>query len=261
MPSRPTSAPLQSQRELGEALCELKQHQYPHVLNPPGCKKRASVALIIRVRPTFPDRASFEADQCGREAGTDLSRLEAFFSQGWVQRGDPEVLFIKRAARQGDRWTSHIAFPGGRRDPEDEDDAATSVRETQEEIGLDLGSDYCLQVGNLSERIVTAWLGKTPYRRRKLRQLDSTVLTSESPGEGAVQLSGPGEIDDTTFTTPRPQRQGGVQDSALLEALGGYYPRAKVAVFFTLALRLGTAGLLATWAIHQLRNRSSARYR
>lgn len=80
-----------------------------------------------------------------------------------MQRGDPEVLFIKRTARKGDRWTSHIAFPGGGRDPEDKDDLAASIRETREEIGMDLEANQCLNVGNLSERVVTTWLGKTPY--------------------------------------------------------------------------------------------------
>ncbi|KAL8683954.1 MAG: hypothetical protein Q9186_000165 [Xanthomendoza sp. 1 TL-2023] len=119
--------------------------------------------LIIRVRPTFPDRASFDNSKCGPRIGSEQARLDAFFSQDWVQRGDPEVLFIKRAARKGDRWNGHIAFPGGGRDLADEDDIATSVRETREEIGMDLGAEHCLQVGNLSERIVTTWLGKTPY--------------------------------------------------------------------------------------------------
>lgn len=166
MQSRQTSISSDPQStQLKQTLCELNRHRYPYVPNPPGCKKRASVALIIRVRPTFPDQASFEAGKCGHRAGNDLARLQSFFGQAWVQRGDPEVLFIKRAAREGDRWTSHIAFPGGGRDPEDNDDGATSVRETREEIGLDLDAEHCLRVGNLSERIVTTWLGKTPYVR------------------------------------------------------------------------------------------------
>ncbi|KAL8864099.1 MAG: hypothetical protein Q9198_010090 [Flavoplaca austrocitrina] len=150
-------------QELGQTLRNLNRSRYPHVQNPPGCKKRASVALIIRVRPTFPDTATFDTSACGLPVESDQARLNAFFAQEWVQRGDPEVLFIKRSARKGDRWTSHIAFPGGGRDPEDKDDLAASIRETREEIGMDLEADHCLNVGNLSERIVTAWLGKTPY--------------------------------------------------------------------------------------------------
>ena len=149
-------------RELELTLQELHHNVYPHVPNPPGCKKRASVALIIRVRPTYPDQAVYDQQIYGPQAGPAGNRLKLFFEQDWVARGDPEVLFIKRAAREGDRWTSHIAFPGGRRDAEDVDDQATSIRETHEEIGLDLRADHCLSVGKLSERIVTTWLGKTP---------------------------------------------------------------------------------------------------
>ena len=49
-----------------------------------------------------------------------------------------EVLLIRRAEREGDPWSGHMAFPGGRADPTDVDLRATAVRETLEEIGLDL---------------------------------------------------------------------------------------------------------------------------
>ncbi len=57
---------------------------------------------------------------------------------------------IKRAEREGDQWSGHMAFPGGRMEPEDDNGLATAVRETEEEIGLSLGAaDRCL--GRLSD--------------------------------------------------------------------------------------------------------------
>jgi 8-oxo-dGTP pyrophosphatase MutT (NUDIX family) len=50
----------------------------------------------------------------------------------------PEVLFIERAEREGDPWSGHMAFPGGRFDPTDRDLRHAAVRETWEEVGLDL---------------------------------------------------------------------------------------------------------------------------
>jgi 8-oxo-dGTP pyrophosphatase MutT (NUDIX family) len=49
-----------------------------------------------------------------------------------------EVLFIRRAERAGDLWSGHMAFPGGRSEPEDASLLDTAIRETREEVGLDL---------------------------------------------------------------------------------------------------------------------------
>jgi len=48
----------------------------------------------------------------------------------------PELLFIQRAEREGDPWSGHMAFPGGRRQAEDSSLVATALRETQEEVGF-----------------------------------------------------------------------------------------------------------------------------
>jgi 8-oxo-dGTP pyrophosphatase MutT (NUDIX family) len=51
-----------------------------------------------------------------------------------------EVLLIKRADREGDPWSGHLAFPGGKREATDSSLLVTSIRETKEEVGLTLPS-------------------------------------------------------------------------------------------------------------------------
>jgi 8-oxo-dGTP pyrophosphatase MutT (NUDIX family) len=52
--------------------------------------------------------------------------------------GGLEALFIRRAVREGDPWSGNIGLPGGRKEPGDADLLATAIRETREEIGVDL---------------------------------------------------------------------------------------------------------------------------
>src|SRR6185503_4424279 len=54
--------------------------------------------------------------------------------------GALEMLLVKRAEYAGDPWSGHIALPGGRREPGDVSLEDTAVRETQEEIDVDLSA-------------------------------------------------------------------------------------------------------------------------
>lgn len=52
---------------------------------------------------------------------------------------DPDsILLIRRAEREGDRWSGQIALPGGRWSPGDAGLVQTARRETLEEVGVDL---------------------------------------------------------------------------------------------------------------------------
>lgn len=48
------------------------------------------------------------------------------------------VLLIRRTERANDPWSGHVALPGGRYEPHDPDLLQTAIRETREEIGVDL---------------------------------------------------------------------------------------------------------------------------
>jgi 8-oxo-dGTP pyrophosphatase MutT (NUDIX family) len=52
-----------------------------------------------------------------------------------------ELLMIKRASHERDPWSGHMAFPGGRRETVDASLLHTAIRETREEVGIDLEGD------------------------------------------------------------------------------------------------------------------------
>tara|TARA_R110002110_G_C13470397_1_gene720535 strand:- start:12885 stop:13502 length:618 start_codon:yes stop_codon:yes gene_type:complete len=67
-----------------------------------------------------------------------------------VREGELNILMIKRAEREGDPWSGHMAFPGGRMDKVDAHGFDVAVRETEEEIGLRLGPEEPC-IGRLSD--------------------------------------------------------------------------------------------------------------
>lgn len=66
------------------------------------------------------------------------------------REGVTEVLLMRRAKHDGDPWSGHMAFPGGRQDAADENLLATALRETEEEVGLRLRPESHL-IGRLDD--------------------------------------------------------------------------------------------------------------
>lgn len=87
---------------LGSIMARLRGYTFRPVTDPADLA-RAAVALILRDGP----------------------------------RGS-EFIAIHRAHRSGDPWSGHMALPGGRQQPGDPDLISTAVRETHEEVGIDL---------------------------------------------------------------------------------------------------------------------------
>lgn len=73
---------------------------------------------------------------------------------------DVEMLMIRRATREGDPWSGHMGFPGGRRDPEDRDDLHCAKRETWEEVGVEL--DECAELICALGEVNTGWRPDRP---------------------------------------------------------------------------------------------------
>jgi 8-oxo-dGTP pyrophosphatase MutT (NUDIX family) len=65
-------------------------------------------------------------------------------------RDGVEMLFIHRAEDPKDPWSGHMAFPGGRVEERDADSLAAAMRETREEVDLDL-EEYGVFLGRLSD--------------------------------------------------------------------------------------------------------------
>ncbi|KAG8791944.1 hypothetical protein FRC17_008690, partial [Serendipita sp. 399] len=133
-------------------------------------QRRAAVALVLRVVPP-PD---FPLS----EASSQPTSLQDFFELDWVNApgARPELLFLRR--QKGDSPSngtpngksilgthskskdSHVAFPGGRMEEGDEDGLYTAMRQTWEEIGLDLAERTFTCIGQLDDREITTSLGK-----------------------------------------------------------------------------------------------------
>jgi 8-oxo-dGTP pyrophosphatase MutT (NUDIX family) len=83
--------------------------------------------------------AAYAAQQSPVRAGTRQAAVAVILRER--VRDDTlatDLLFIRRAEKPGDPWSGHMAFPGGHKEASDASLLAAAIRETREEIGLDL---------------------------------------------------------------------------------------------------------------------------
>ncbi len=109
----------------------------------PVSRRQLESLLDSSYQPSIPfdqpiHRAAVAAIFRSRSAGSDGTPATV-----------TEVLLIQRASRMGDPWSGQMAFPGGRTDPTDPTPESTAIRETREEIGLELRPDHA--IGTLAE--------------------------------------------------------------------------------------------------------------
>ena len=150
--------------DIKRALLKISATQPRVIASPPTQPKRAAVAILIRVLPAGPQIPLISPS------------LSTFFDQDWVNHPNatPQILFLHRQDHSSE---PHVAFPGGRQVPDDQGPLYTAMRQTWEELGIDLAdhSHYSL-VGQLDDREITTSLGK-----RLLMVLSPFVFLQTSP--------------------------------------------------------------------------------
>jgi 8-oxo-dGTP pyrophosphatase MutT (NUDIX family) len=115
-----------------------------------------------------------------------------------------ELLMIKRAEHDRDPWSGHVALPGGREEPGDASLEATAVRETREEIGLDLERDGRMlgALDDLSPRAAPVPITVRPYVAVVDR--DVTLVLSDEVAAAfwvpVAALAAPGARRDSVVT-------------------------------------------------------------
>lgn len=96
----------------------------------------------------------------------DLSTaLESYAAVAVMIRVSPDqriwLGYIRRAIHEGDRWSGHVAFPGGKHEPQDPTSLHTAVRETFEEVGITLSEDA--HIGRLDDIQARGHGGLLPF--------------------------------------------------------------------------------------------------
>jgi 8-oxo-dGTP pyrophosphatase MutT (NUDIX family) len=96
------------------------------------------------------------------------------------------VLLMRRTEREGDSWSGHWSFPGGRCESHDADPLATALRELEEECGLRLARGCLAETlpHSVARRRVAPYLLVAPFVLR----IDEQLPVAPDPREAAEAL-------------------------------------------------------------------------
>lgn len=128
---------------------ETATHKMIPMYGPKATPVHASVSMIYRLyirnqalRPKIRTLSQYQRDHSDENLPLQMTsdQLHDYFSS--IEGFDPDnvevqLFYIKRSDAKEDRFSGHLAFPGGKQD-EGETLLETAIRETDEEVGFDL---------------------------------------------------------------------------------------------------------------------------
>jgi 8-oxo-dGTP pyrophosphatase MutT (NUDIX family) len=121
------------------------------------------------------------------------------------------LLLVRRAEREGDPWSGHMALPGGHAHPTDLDLMHTARRETLEEVGVDLSHAELLgrldDVGPMrsSEIVVRPfvfWVESTPAVTLSAEVAETLWVPLDELASGSLRSTREVEVRGTRLQVP-----------------------------------------------------------
>ena len=161
--------------------------------------------ISSRLDPAGADAVPAEEDGVTHAAVLLLLRAPAGEGDGMA-----EILFIKRAERDGDPWSGHLAFPGGRADRGDATLLGIATREAAEEVGIDVREG-----GRIIGRLPTFH----PMSAR-IPTVTVTPFVAAAP-RGAVARVQPEEVQEAFWVSMSTLRSSGRSASVTWETRDG----------------------------------------
>ena len=111
-----------------------------------------------------------------RKLSLDMPEAAVLIALTHSATKEPEIIFTRRSSRLNTH-SGEVAFPGGKRDPEDGDLSQTALRESHEEIGL--ASEQVDLIGSVGDVVSRFGIKVTPF----VGVVDSEVELVANPDE------------------------------------------------------------------------------
>ena len=150
---------------------------------------------LSRVADRNPAGRSARSGPDGRDAGNDDAPAEegvrdaAVLAPVLTRDGEGHVLFTKRTEHLTDH-PGQMSFPGGGREPEDDDLLATALREASEEVGLDPAEaevvGHLEDIRTVTDYRVRPFVGRVPDWEYRPRDEDEVAEVAVLPVAGLV---------------------------------------------------------------------------